>query len=70
METLCNKLSDKTLQNLGPPGWRNGLRHCIAVLAVSPEILGLSPGSVAAGRNREVHDAGVARQGYSCLIAH
>jgi hypothetical protein len=41
-------------QLAGPPGWRSGLRHCIAVLAVPPETLGLSPGSVAAGRDREV----------------
>ena len=36
---------------LGPPGWY------IAVQAVPPEILGLSPGSVAAGCDREVHGA-------------
>ena len=33
----------------GPPGWRSGPRHCIAVLAVPPKTLGLRPGSVAAG---------------------
>ena len=37
-----------------PPGWRVSLRHCIAVLAVPPETLGASPGSGAAGRDREV----------------
>ena len=42
---------------LGLPGGTVGLRHCIEVLAVPPETLGLSPGSVAAGRNREVHGA-------------
>jgi hypothetical protein len=40
-----------------PPEWRSGLRHCIAVLAVPLEILGSSPGSVAAGRDRETHGA-------------
>jgi hypothetical protein len=40
-----------------PPGWHSGLRHCITVLAVPPETLGLSPGSVTAGRDREVHGA-------------
>ena len=38
---------------LRPPGWRSGLGHCIAVLAVPPETLGLRPGSVVTGRNRE-----------------
>jgi hypothetical protein len=33
------------------------LRHCIAVLAVPPETLASSPGSVTAGRDREVHGA-------------
>jgi hypothetical protein len=42
---------------LRPPGWCSGLRHCIAVLAVPLEILGLSPGSVAAGRDQETHGA-------------
>jgi hypothetical protein len=37
-----------------PPEWRSGLRHCIAVPL---EILGSSPGSVAAGRARETHGA-------------
>ena len=41
----------------GPAGWRSSLRHCIAVLAAPPETLGSSPGSVAAGRDREVHGA-------------
>ena len=36
-----------------PPGCRSGLRHCIAVLVVRPEILGSSPGSVASGLDRE-----------------
>ena len=40
-----------------PPGWCSGLRHCIPVLAVPPESLGSSPGSVAAGPDREVHGA-------------
>jgi hypothetical protein len=40
-----------------PPGWRSGLRQCIAVLAVPPETLSSSPGSVTAGRDREVHGA-------------
>jgi hypothetical protein len=40
----------------GTPRWRSGLRHCITVLAVPPEILDSSPGSVAAG-NQEVHGA-------------
>ena len=44
---------------VGPPGWRSGLGHCIAVLAVPPETLGSSPGSVAAGRDWEVHGATV-----------
>ena len=38
-----------------PPEWRSGLRHCITVQAVPLEILGLSPGSVAAGHDRETH---------------
>ena len=33
----------------GPPGWRSGLGP--------PQTQGSSPGSVAAGRNREVHGA-------------
>ena len=41
----------------GRPGWRSGLGHCIAVLAVPPETLGSRPRSVAAGRNREVRGA-------------
>ena len=41
----------------GPPGWRSGLGHCIAALAVTPETLGLRPGSVAAGHDREVRGA-------------
>ena len=41
----------------GPPGWRSGPRHCITVLAVPSEILGSSPGSVAASRDLEVHGA-------------
>ena len=41
----------------GPPECHSGLRYCIAVLAVPLEILGLSPGSVAAGRDRETHGA-------------
>jgi hypothetical protein len=40
-----------------PPGWRSSLRHCITALAVPPEILGLSPGSVAASCAREAHGA-------------
>ena len=40
-----------------PPGWRSGLGHCIAALAVPPETLGSRPGSVAAGRDREVRGA-------------
>ena len=36
-----------------PPEWLSGLMHCIAVLAVPLEILGLSPGSVTAGHARE-----------------
>jgi hypothetical protein len=34
-----------------------GLGHCIAALAVPPETLGSHPGSVAAGRDREVRRA-------------
>ena len=51
------ELQKENISESGPPGWRSGLKHCIAVLAVPPETLGLSPGSVAAGRNREVHVA-------------
>uniref|UniRef100_A0AAZ3RZ17 Formin homology 2 domain containing 1 n=1 Tax=Oncorhynchus tshawytscha TaxID=74940 RepID=A0AAZ3RZ17_ONCTS len=45
------------LRSKKPPEWRSGLRHCIAVLAVPLEVLGSSPGSVAAGRDRETHRA-------------
>ena len=38
----------------GPPGWCSGLRPPVAV---PPETLGSSPGSVTAGRDREVHGA-------------
>jgi hypothetical protein len=41
----------------GPPGWCSGLRHCIVVLAVPPETLDSSPGSVTAGRDRGAHGA-------------
>ena len=44
----------KVEEIIGPPGWCSGLWHCIAVLAVPPGTLGLSPGSVAASRDREV----------------
>jgi hypothetical protein len=40
---------------LWPPGWRTDLGHCIAVLALPPETLCSSPGSVAAGCDRELH---------------
>ena len=54
-----------------PPGWHSGLRHCIAALAVPPETLCSSPGSVAAGRDREVRGAthnrpSVTREGLAC----
>ena len=45
------------MEEFGPPGWRSGLRHCIAVLAVPPETLGSSPGAVAADLDRAVHGA-------------
>ena len=35
-------------------GWCSGLEHCTAALAVPPETLGSRPGSVTAGRDREV----------------
>jgi hypothetical protein len=41
----------------GPPVWRRGLGHCIAVLAVPPETLGSRSGTVAAGRNQDVRGA-------------
>ena len=56
-------LDKNTKYVLRPPEGRSGLRHCFAVLAVPPEILGLSPGSVAAGSvwqclgDREAHGA-------------
>ena len=50
-----NVLQFKVYFNCWPPGWCSG--HCIAVLTVPPETLGSSPGSVAAGRDREVHGA-------------
>ena len=65
-----------------PPEWCSGLRHCIAVLAVPLEILGWSPGSVTADRDRETHGAahtwpsavwvrgGFGRQRCPCPIAH
>jgi hypothetical protein len=71
---------DNSINNVisEPPGWHSGLGHCIAVLAVPPENLGLSPGSVASSRDREVH--GVThywpsvvwfREGLAgCLITH
>jgi hypothetical protein len=40
-----------------PPGWRSGLGHCIAALAVPPETLGSRLGSVTAGHDREVRGA-------------
>jgi hypothetical protein len=43
--------------SVGPSEWRSGLRHCNTVLAVPLEILGLSPGSVVAGRDRETNGA-------------
>ena len=43
--------------NVIPPVWCSGLRHCISVLAVPPEIRGSSPDSVAPGRDREAHGA-------------
>ncbi|KAM9438005.1 uncharacterized protein ACWYII_015679 [Salvelinus alpinus] len=45
------------MATIGPPGWRSGLGHCIAVLTAPPESLGSRPGSVAAGRDREVRGA-------------
>ena len=69
-------------QKVRPPEWRSGRRQCIAVLAVPLEILGLSPGSVAAGRDRETHGAahnwssvvrvrgGFGQQGCPCPITH
>ena len=35
--------------------WASQVAHCIAALAVPPETLGSRPGSVAAGRDWEVH---------------
>ena len=46
-----------------PPEWCSGLRHCIVVLAVPLDILGSSPGSVAAGCDRETHTIGPASSG-------
>ena len=66
-----------------PPERRSGLRHCIASALVVPlEILGSSPGSVAAGRARETHGTvhnwpsivqvrcGFGRQGCPCPIEY
>ena len=39
------------------PQWRSGLRHCRAVLAGPLEMLGASPGSVAASHDRKTHGA-------------
>ena len=44
-------------RGVGPHGWHSGPRHCISALAVPPEILGSSPGSVAAGHDRAAHGA-------------
>jgi hypothetical protein len=52
---LLQRIVSLELPALGPPGWRNGRGHCIAVLAVPSETLSLSPGSVGAGRDVEVH---------------
>ena len=49
---LNTKLQSKIFRH-GPPGWRSGLGHCIAVLDVPPETLGSSPGPVAADHGRE-----------------
>ena len=38
----------------GPPEWCSDLRHCIAMLAVSLQIL-IRSQNVAAGRDRETH---------------
>ena len=35
----CSKMFCNEKQSAGPPEWRSGLRHCIAVLAVPLEIL-------------------------------
>ena len=43
---------DTAFKILLPPGWRGGYT---AAPAVPPETLGLRPGSVVTGRNREVH---------------
>ena len=48
---------DVQVHRMLPPGWRSGLGHCIAALAVPPETLGLRPGSVVAGCAREVRGA-------------
>ena len=46
-----------------PPGWRNGLGHCIAALAVPPETLGSCPDSVATGRSVGRRTIGLASSG-------
>jgi hypothetical protein len=54
---VCPQQNDMKRGASGPPGWHSGLGHCIAALAVPAENLGSRPGSVAAGRDREVRGA-------------
>ena len=63
-------------QDCGRPSeWRSVLRHCITVLAVPLEILGLSPGTVAVTGRLDWSSVvrireGFGRQGCPCPIGH